>query len=107
MAKRKKKAKRKVKRKVKKKVKRPKRRVVRKKVRTAKKRRVVRKKVRPRSKIRPVKRGANMGTVFLGLLFLLVSLYLFITQTSTAALIFGGGVMALLGIITLIRAFRK
>jgi len=84
-----------------KKVKRPKKRVVK------KKRRIVRNKRIVVSKIRPVNKGANMGKVFLGLLFLLVSIYLFITQTSTSTLIFGGGVIALLGILTLVKAFKR
>lgn len=47
------------------------------------------------------------GKVFLGSIFLLVAIYLIVFETSPAARLFGGGIMAILGILTLLAGFKE
>jgi len=47
------------------------------------------------------------GKIFLGVIFLLVAAYIIFYVPGSAAKILGGGVLVLLGIITLIPGFKK
>lgn len=52
------------------------------------------------------KRKDPYGAIFLGAIFLLVAAYLFMYVESASARMFGGGVLTILGVITLVKAFR-
>ena len=62
---------------------------------------------RKRSKRVTRSKKTNYGTVFLGLLFLLIAAWMFVNLTDTTAKWFGGGVVGLLGLIILIPALKK
>ena len=47
------------------------------------------------------------GKVFLGAIFLLVAVYIIIFVPSPAAKLFGGGVMVILGLLTLIPGLKE
>jgi uncharacterized membrane protein len=49
----------------------------------------------------------DTGKVFLGSIFLLVAIYIFVFVQSPAAKLFGGGVMAILGLLTLIPGLKE
>jgi hypothetical protein len=49
----------------------------------------------------------NTGKVFLGSIFLLVAIYIIVFVPSPAAKLFGGGVMAILGLLTLIPGLKE
>ena len=49
----------------------------------------------------------NTGKFFLGAIFLLVAAYIFFYVPSPAAKIFGGGILAILGLITIIPGLKK
>ena len=49
----------------------------------------------------------NMGLVFLGAIFLIVSIYILVTQTNFTSQMFGGGILLVLAIITFYGAFTK
>jgi uncharacterized membrane protein len=49
----------------------------------------------------------NTGKVFLGSIFLLVAIYIIVFVPSPAAKLFGGGVMAILGLLTLIPGVKE
>ena len=46
------------------------------------------------------------GAIFLGGIFLLVAAYIFMYVEGASAKMFAGGVLAILGVITLVKAFR-
>ena len=47
------------------------------------------------------------GKVFLGAIFLLVAVYIIVFVPSPAAKLFGGGIMAILGLLTLIPGLKE
>ena len=49
----------------------------------------------------------NTGKVFLGAIFLLVAIYIIVFVPSPEAKLFGGGVMAILGLLTLIPGLKE
>ena len=49
----------------------------------------------------------DTGKIFLGAVFLLIAAYIFIAVDSSAAKIFGGGVLTVLGVVTIIRAYLR
>lgn len=49
----------------------------------------------------------NTGKIFLGAIFLLVAAYIIFYVPGSAAKIFGGGVLAILGLITIIPGLKK
>jgi len=49
----------------------------------------------------------NTGKVFLGSIFLLVAIYIIVFVSDPAAKLFGGGVMAILGLLTLIPGLKE
>lgn len=48
----------------------------------------------------------NEGTVFLGAVFLLVAIYLILFEDSPEAKLFGGGILGILGLLTLIKGIK-
>jgi len=49
----------------------------------------------------------DTGKIILGAVFLLIAAYIFIGVDSSAAKIFGGGVLTVLGVVTIIRAYAR
>ena len=49
----------------------------------------------------------NTGKIFIGVIFLLAAAYIFFYVEGSAAKIFGGGILTILGILTLIKACSK
>ncbi|MDI6810476.1 MAG: hypothetical protein QMD80_02145 [archaeon] len=49
----------------------------------------------------------DTGKVFLGAVFLIVAIYIFVYVTGPAAKFFGGGIMAILGLLTLLHGFKE
>ena len=49
----------------------------------------------------------DTGKIFLAVVFLLVAAYIFFYVSSPAAKIFGGGILTVLGLLSLVKAFRK
>lgn len=49
----------------------------------------------------------NGGKVLIGAIFLIIEIYIVVFVSSPAAKLFGGGIMAILGLLTLIQGFKE
>lgn len=49
----------------------------------------------------------DTGKIFLAAIFLIIAAYIFFYVSSPAAKIFGGGILTVLGLLSLVKAFRK
>lgn len=49
----------------------------------------------------------NTGKLFLAAIFFLVAAYIFFYVSSPSAKMFGGGILTILGLLSLVKAFRK